>query len=192
MTSNHWHYSYVGTFSQFPCYDVIIFQSKKVCIKSAHYSVAKALEESSLAIVEKIFFLSGNTKQTNIIKIMNNLDSLQRNLLTLISINILKKVFFINWKKLMLVQPLQTLQKGSELRDLYGKETKAYHETLSACIWFFFLKINSETKSLVIVTYFKIVLRNCKELKIDKKGKNLQEKGIFNHQTKGWTYPSLV
>ena len=151
----------------------------------------KALEELSLAIDEKILFLSGNSKETNIIKIMNNSDSPQRNLLDLIFINILKK-FFINWKNLLLVQPLQTLQKGSELRDLYGKETKAYHETLSACIWFFFLKINSETKSLVIVTYFKIVLRNCKELKIDQKGKNLQEKGIFNHQTKGWSYPSLV
>ena len=115
MTSNHWNYSYVGTFSQFPCYDVIIFQSQKVCYRSAHYSVAKALEESSLEIVEKIFFLSGNTKQTNIIKIMNNPDYLQRNLLTLISINILKKVFFINWKKLMLVQPLQTLH-GKKLR----------------------------------------------------------------------------
>ena len=31
-----------------------------------------------------------------------------------------------------------------------------------------------------------------KELKILKKGKNLQEKGTFNHQTKGWTYLSLV
>ena len=73
---------------------LVLFQSQKVCYRSAHYSVAKALEESSLEIVEKIFFLSGNTKQTNIIKIMNNPDSLQRNLLTLISINILKKVFF--------------------------------------------------------------------------------------------------
>ena len=51
----------------------------------------KALEELSLAIDEKIFFLSGNSKETNIIKIMNNPDSPQRNLLDLIFINILKK-----------------------------------------------------------------------------------------------------
>ena len=54
----------------------------------------KALEELSLAIDEKIFFLSGNSKETNIIKIMNNPDSPQRNLLDLIFINILKKVFY--------------------------------------------------------------------------------------------------
>ena len=54
----------------------------------------KALEELSFAIDEKIFFLSGNSKKTNIIKIMNNPDSPQRNLLDLIFINILKKVFY--------------------------------------------------------------------------------------------------
>ena len=72
----------------------------------------KALEELSLAIDEKIFFLSGNSKETNIIKIMNNPDSPQRNLLDLIFINILKKVFY-KLKKMMLVQLLQTLHKGS-------------------------------------------------------------------------------
>ena len=74
----------------------------------------KALEELSLAIDEKIFFLSGNSKEINIIKIMNNPDLPQRNLLDLIFINILKKDFFMNWKNLMLVQSLQTLQKGSK------------------------------------------------------------------------------
>ena len=54
----------------------------------------KALEESSLAIDEKIFFLSGNSKETNIIKIMNNPDLPQRNLLDLIFINMSKKVFY--------------------------------------------------------------------------------------------------
>ena len=187
MTSNHWNYSYVGTFSQFPCYDVIIFQSQKACNRSAHYSVAKALEESSLTIDEKILFLSGNTKETNIIKIMNNPDSPQRNLLDLIFINILKK-FFINWwysrSKLFKKALSWEIYTGKKLRHITKPCLLVYD--------FFFLKINSETKSLVIVTYFKIVLRNCKELKIDQKGKNLQEKGIFNHQTKGWTYPSLV
>ena len=163
MTSNHWNYSYVGTFSQFPCYDVIIFQSQKACYRSAHYSVAKALEESSLTIDEKILFLSGNTKETNIIKIMNNPDSPQRNLLDLIFINILKKVFYKLKKKWCWYSCSRLFIKAlGELTNSYRKETEAYHETLSAWMWFFFVNINSETKSLVIVTDFKIVLRSHK------------------------------
>ena len=83
----------------------------------------KALEELSLAIDEKIFFLSGNSKETNIIKIMNNPDSLQRNLLTLISINIIKKVFFYKLKK---------IDAGTAAPNSSWKETKDYHKTLSA------------------------------------------------------------
>ena len=142
MTSNHWNYSYVVTFSQFPCYDVIIFQSQKVCNRSAHYSVAKALEESSLAIDEKIFFLSGNTKETNVIKIMNNPDSLERNLLDLIFINILKKKKLWVEKIWCWYSRSKLFKKAlGELTELQKRKyTEAYHKTLSACMWFFFWK----------------------------------------------------
>ena len=54
---------------------------------------------------------------------MNNPDSLQRNLLTLISINILKKVFFYKLKK---------MDAGTATPNSSWKETKDYHKTLSA------------------------------------------------------------
>ena len=82
----------------------------------------KALEELSLAIDEKIFFLSGNSKETNIIKIMNEPDSPQRNLLDLIFINILKKVFY----------KLKKFDAGTAAPNSSWKETKDYHKTLSA------------------------------------------------------------
>ena len=113
------------------------------------------------------FFLSGSTKKANNIKLRNDPNLSKIILLDLIWIKTSKKKCFIKfWKKLMLVPLVRTLKKKLlTLRELLI--AKKLRPITEPCLWFFCKHKFRETKVLVNVTDFKIILSNGKELKID-------------------------